>query len=75
LSMFPRTRFVLLGASGERDPEVYRAIAQRSPARIAAIIIRRVPGSDVTATRLAGMIAVDDYSGNARILANVISPR
>ncbi|MCK6478637.1 MAG: DUF2183 domain-containing protein [Planctomycetes bacterium] len=42
---FPRRRFVLVGDSGERDPEAYGAFARRHPGRVAGILIREVhPG-------------------------------
>ncbi len=41
---FPRRRFLLVGDSGERDPEVYVAIARRRPAQVAGVVIRRVAG-------------------------------
>jgi phosphatidate phosphatase APP1 len=40
---FPGRRFVLVGDSGERDPEVYAAIARHRPEQVAGIIIREVP--------------------------------
>lgn len=40
---FPARRFVLVGDSGERDPEVYAAIARRRPEQVAGIMIREVP--------------------------------
>jgi phosphatidate phosphatase APP1 len=40
---FPRRRFVLVGDSGERDPEVYAAVARRRPEQVAGVFIRRVP--------------------------------
>jgi phosphatidate phosphatase APP1 len=40
---FPRRRFVLVGDSGEKDPEVYAAVARRRPEQVAAVLIRRVP--------------------------------
>jgi phosphatidate phosphatase APP1 len=39
---FPRRRFVLVGDSGERDPEVYAAVARRRPEQVAGIAIRLV---------------------------------
>jgi phosphatidate phosphatase APP1 len=39
---FPDRRFLLVGDSGERDPEVYAAIARRHPRRISGIVIRQV---------------------------------
>jgi phosphatidate phosphatase APP1 len=40
---FPARRFVLVGDSGERDPEVYAAVARRRPEQVAGIMIREVP--------------------------------
>jgi phosphatidate phosphatase APP1 len=40
---FPGRRFVLVGDSGERDPEVYAAIARHRPEQVAGIVIREVP--------------------------------
>ncbi len=43
LSDFPLRRFVLVGDSGEKDPEVYAAVARRRPDQVAGVLIRRVP--------------------------------
>jgi len=39
---FPGRRFVLVGDSGERDPEVYAAVVNRRPHQVAGIAIRLV---------------------------------
>lgn len=44
LEGFPRRRFVLVGDSGEKDPEIYGAVARMFPKQIAAILIRNVTG-------------------------------
>jgi hypothetical protein len=44
LGRFPARRFVLVGDSGERDPEIYAAVARRHPSRVAHIFIRDVTG-------------------------------
>ena len=38
----PHRRFVLVGDSGEKDPEVYGNIAREYPTRIVQILIRQV---------------------------------
>ncbi len=43
LKSFPGRRFVLIGDSGERDPELYAAAARRFPRQVAAIYIRQLP--------------------------------
>lgn len=42
LQAYPRRRFVLVGDSGELDPEIYAAIARKHPGRIVQILIRNV---------------------------------
>jgi Uncharacterized conserved protein (DUF2183) len=51
LADHPRRRFVLVGDSGERDPEVYGEIAREQAARIAAVLIRDVTGEPAEAER------------------------
>ncbi len=42
LQTYPRLGFVLIGDSGEQDPEIYAAIVRRHPQRIRAIYIRSI---------------------------------
>ena len=42
LRAFPRRNFILIGDSGEVDPEIYGAIARDHPSRIRHIYIRKV---------------------------------
>ena len=44
LDRFPRRHFVLVGDSGESDPEIYGVLARKYPAQIQAIYIRDVTG-------------------------------
>jgi hypothetical protein len=53
LDDFPRRRFVLVGDSGEQDPEIYGELARSFPGRIAAILIRDVTGEPADAERYA----------------------
>ena len=46
LGAFPDRRFILLGDSGEHDPEIYGQLARDYPDQIAGIFIRNVTGSD-----------------------------
>ncbi|MFB6372999.1 MAG: phosphatase domain-containing protein, partial [Bradymonadaceae bacterium] len=45
ISDFPDRTFVLIGDSGEHDPEVFGKIARKHPEAVAAIAIRRVEGA------------------------------
>lgn len=42
LALHPRLPFVLIGDSGERDPEIYADIVREHPGRILAVYIREV---------------------------------
>jgi len=44
IKMFPRRRFLLVGDSGEHDPEIYGALARRYPLQVAGIFIRQLDG-------------------------------
>lgn len=49
LALCPCTPFLLIGDSGQQDPEVYRQIVCENPGRIAAVYIHKVPWRDRTA--------------------------
>lgn len=51
LRRFPNRRFVLIGDSGERDPEIYAALARKFPTHIERIYIRDVTGETASAER------------------------
>jgi hypothetical protein len=53
LADFPARRFMLVGDSGESDPEIYAQVARTHPSRIAHIAIRDVTGEDARAERYA----------------------
>jgi phosphatidate phosphatase APP1 len=69
LADFPRRRFVLVGDSGELDPEVYATVTRRNPEQVQAVLIRQVEGKPsrekvrgrldrLAATLPAGMLRV-----------------
>jgi len=47
LGTYPKLKFILIGDSGEEDPEIYSAIVHRFPERIRAIYIRSVSAKRV----------------------------
>jgi phosphatidate phosphatase APP1 len=53
LKAYPQRRFLLVGDSGERDPEIYGAMARRYPQQVAGVYIRRLSDEPKQATRLA----------------------
>jgi phosphatidate phosphatase APP1 len=59
MERFPGRTFVLIGDSGEQDPEVYRAIASRFGSRVREIVIRDVVDARARdPKRLTGMTVV-----------------
>ena len=51
LAQFPERKFVLVGDSGEKDPEVYAAIYGKHGEQVLHICIRNVTGEDADAAR------------------------
>ena len=51
LARYPQRRFVLVGDSGEQDPEIYGDIARAYPQQIQAIFIRELRGDTDNAPR------------------------
>jgi phosphatidate phosphatase APP1 len=47
----PNRRFILVGDAGEKDPEVYGALARQHPERIVRIFIRNLKGDSPDAPR------------------------
>ncbi len=53
LKAFPDRRFVLVGDSGEKDPEIYGSLARKFPDRVVSIFIRNLPARYLTPERCA----------------------
>ena len=50
---FPQRRFLLIGDSGELDPEIYGEVARTRPERVEGVVIRDVTGEGRDAARYA----------------------
>ena len=67
---YPALPFILVGDSGEQDPEIYRAVVHDYPGRVLAVYIRNVtPGADRSAAiaRLADEVHA---AGSTLVLAD-----
>ncbi len=53
IERMPNRTFVLVGDSGERDPEIYAKLAARFPSQIVRICIRQIDATPLDARRLA----------------------
>ena len=63
LDFYPSLRFILIGDSGQHDPEIYLQVIQSNPARIAAVFIR-----DVTVdVRDRAVTAITDSARSANV--------
>lgn len=51
LDSFPNQKFVLLGDNSQRDPELYKAIANHYPEKIHAIYIRQIRNRRINSTK------------------------
>ncbi len=47
LAAYPERRFILIGDSGEQDPEIYAQVARDHPGRVTTIFIRAVRGEKI----------------------------
>jgi phosphatidate phosphatase APP1 len=54
---YPALPFVLIGDSGERDPDIYLSVAARYPGRVRAIYIRDLGGKHGSAGRAEALSA------------------
>ncbi len=52
LKTFPQRRFLLVGDSGERDPEIYARVARRYPKQVQAIFIRQLKAKRMSERRI-----------------------
>jgi len=51
LKRFPHRRFVFIGDSGERDPEIYATLARQYPGQVVCVLIRDVSDEPADAER------------------------
>jgi phosphatidate phosphatase APP1 len=69
LVAYPRLPFVLLGDSGEQDPEIYAQVVHEFPDRIAAVYIRSVDPAPARGAAIAHLAAEVGTTGAAFVLA------
>jgi len=70
LNTYPALRFVLIGDSGEEDPEIYSTIVSRFPERIRAIYIRSVDPSPARLKAIGKLAAKVASTGCQLVLAH-----
>lgn len=58
---FPSRRFLLIGDSGEHDPEIYATVVSQYPERVAGVYIHRVSEERPESPRFTGQLLFDRY--------------
>ena len=69
LSYYPDMQFVLIGDSGEQDPEIYTEVVRRHPKAVRMIYIRNVNPDPARIDALDRLIAEVSATGAQLILA------
>jgi phosphatidate phosphatase APP1 len=67
MTAFAHLPFILVGDSGEQDPEIYREVVREFPGRVAAIYIRSVSASPARFAEI-GRIADDVRSAGSNLI-------
>jgi phosphatidate phosphatase APP1 len=70
LDTYPQLPFILIGDSGQEDPEIYREIIARYPRRIQAAYIRNVTPRPERSARIRALIAEVSAAGSSMVLAD-----
>jgi len=65
---YPDLPFILIGDSGQQDPEIYSRMARRHPGRVAAIYIRDVTANPIRAAEVRDLAAEVESLGSRMLL-------
>jgi phosphatidate phosphatase APP1 len=74
LATYPKLKFILIGDSGENDPEIYAGLVQRDPSRIRAIYIRSVSQDPTRIAAIERLIKEVAKTGCQLVLAPQAEP-
>lgn len=69
LEAFPHLPFILIGDSGEQDPEIYRRVIEEFPRRIKVVYIRSVDNKPDRLAAVDKLIGEIKQSGSQLVLA------
>ncbi|MEJ7812011.1 MAG: phosphatase domain-containing protein [Gemmatimonadaceae bacterium] len=70
MDTYPRLPFILIGDSGQEDPEIYREVVRRYPTRILAAYIRNVTPDPHRSAAIRALAAEVVEAGSTLILAD-----
>jgi phosphatidate phosphatase APP1 len=69
LTTYPALPFILIGDSGERDPEIYSDIVRAHPSRVPVVYIRSVDPDPARVEAIDGLVAAVQPTGTQLVLA------
>jgi phosphatidate phosphatase APP1 len=69
LALYDRLPFILIGDSGQHDPEIYRRIVEEHPGRVLAVYIRNVSRSAQRTSEIEDLAIAVAGAGSALLLA------
>ncbi|HYD65443.1 App1 family protein [Azospirillum sp.] len=69
LDLYHDLPFVLIGDSGQHDPEVYRQIVEENPGRVLAVLIRNVSRGEGRVREIEGLAMAVARAGSTMLLA------
>lgn len=70
LGLFPALPFILIGDSGQEDPEIYHRVVRDHPDRILAVYIRNVTPRPERAEAIRALAAEVEAAGSSLLLAD-----
>ncbi|MGH7461212.1 MAG: phosphatase domain-containing protein, partial [Longimicrobiales bacterium] len=70
LDTFPTLPFILIGDSGQQDPEIYRDVIRRYPNRIRAAYIRNVTAQSERSLAIKQLIQEVGTAGSTMVLTD-----
>ncbi len=70
LAFYPRLPFILLGDSGQEDPEIYTQIVDENPRRVLAVYIRNVSKDGTRPEAIRALAKKVIETGSALVLAD-----
>jgi phosphatidate phosphatase APP1 len=65
-AQYPNRKLIFFGDNGEKDPELYTAIAERHAGRVAAVYIRATVAASPGEDRYAGVVLFESWRDVAR---------
>jgi phosphatidate phosphatase APP1 len=69
LALYSELPFVLIGDSGQHDPEIYRQIVEENPGRVLAVYIRNVSSSPKRTKDIQDLAEAVSQAGSSMVLA------